>query len=785
MSLEKVLLPTNNSTWGVHARPIATNLYKFAYDFDNLNDKKEFVVKVLFGGTKDETLESYFASQPKVRWTRKNDVKAKVKIDKRDYDPLYDDDWFLNKDILILQNLKNKQVEYFFYALTNPQKLNDNVFEYDAELDVFFTYSHLNYINPNAYVEVVQSHFNNWIKNGLEYVPNINYDNQNELFSKEDFDVKPETLVLQKTHDLINLDNISDFPLTFDATMQDKKDQEAFLYQLNQSFMRVVYFNNDFTQQKAVLDALITWRTTDGTNPYTLKPFANQNYYILFAPQNPVLPVGIGQDYYINFQWPLPSPDEPYQFQKTIYDSVNNLLDTNFDKSKEAQITGVISQSMLHNSAYDLPIVHFLYYMTLYKLSATITKEDTPLVGKGGRFTFLLNQDETTYPNQTIMLFQASGDPPLTQTPYFANTPMFNLVDYIVIPTIRQFYVSLTIDISDICNNLDLDETKTYLPKQEPKMLMHPFTNFKMENYYAEYEYFLNNFAYQFSLYNNKFSFDIRYLIYHDFQILNKGYYIFLAANFNGSYLQKLITKMSYHNGAQNYLPSYNSAYTSWAVDNYNQYNTSMNQAKIKRNEAYANSALGGLSAVGDALEGNFGGAINQANQAVQGGLNANFGVQSLRASLNDRKNGAVGVQPTTSKEFNNLYLHNFQEQFNVYTLNAWNFTKLNWWFHKFGIKSGMTYQWNREKIQRTMYWWDYLQMENVYEAIQLYPLGTDAFSNEVKTIISESLQNGITFFHVRREPASQQLRYVDIKDYNHNNVPAEYVFAKWNKPSI
>lgn len=68
--------------------------------------------------------------------------------------------------------------------------------------------------------------------------------------------------------------------------------------------------------------------------------------------------------------------------------------------------------------------------------------------------------------------------------------------------------------------------------------------------------------------------------------------------------------------------------------------------------------------------------------------------------------------------------------------------------------------------------------MENVYEAIQLYPLGSDAFSNEIKTIIAESLQNGMTFFHVRRETASQKLRYVDIKDYNHNNVPAEYVLS-------
>ena len=201
--------------------------------------------------------------------------------------------------------------------------------------------------------------------------------------------------------------------------------------------------------------------------------------------------------------------------------------------------------------------------MKLNGLSATITKRGTPIVGKGGIFTFLLNQDSPYYPNQTIMLFQASGDPPLLEIPYFPNTPMFNLVDYIVIPTIRQFYVPVTIDISEICNNLDLDETKSYLPKQEPKMLMHPFTNFKMENYYAEYEYFLNNFGFTFYLSQKKLSFDIRYLIYHDFQILNKGYYIFLEQNFNEVHLQKLITKMSYHNGAQNYLPSYNSAYTS------------------------------------------------------------------------------------------------------------------------------------------------------------------------------------------------------------------------------
>ena len=96
-----------------------------------------------------------------------------------------------------------------------------------------------------------------------------------------------------------------------------------------------------------------------------------------------------------------------------------------------------------------------------------------------------------------------------------------------------------------------------------------------------------------------------------------------------------------------------------------------MQQAKIKRDEAYSSGGLNILGGIGDALEGNFGGAANAFNSGGSQIANANFGVQSLQASLNDRKNGAVGVQPTTSKEFNNLYLHNFQEQFNIYTLNS------------------------------------------------------------------------------------------------------------------
>lgn len=774
MSLEKILLPTNNSTWGVHARPIATNLYKFAYDFDNLNDKEEFVALELFN-LPNTKLSDLFAKQPLVRWTRKSDIKAEVKIDRRDYDPNYDDDWFLNKDILILQNSENVSIKWFFYAITNPKKLNDFVFSYDCELDVFFTYAHINYINPNAYIRVEQSHFNNWVADSFgqgTYVPSISFSSQNELFSKETLAIKTDNLIKIKSYNLTDNKN-TDLIINFDPkTMNDPKLQERFWKTMQLAYWRVVYFSEDVGTRKvwgAQENETSKWNSPwSGGSTIDLAPFSSKlNYYLLATPQHVFYSdVTDPQNDIVNFQllYRTGTGTATQNVNSGFYNYVNLLLSTNYQSVALAKQSGVLSQAIIHNASYDLPILHFLLYLQNKNINVTIFAKKTMF----DTYIFTFQMDYLKYIGQVKNDWLGLANAP--SFIIFAN----NIIGWDIngqgyLPTSTNLKLN-NVQVNDICGILNTDKTQPFMFKNEPKMLVSPFTSFKIENYYSEYEFFLNNFNY-----DTYPSLNFKFFIINDWQISNKGYYIINADNLS----LKLTTKMNYYNGAQNYLPTYNNAYTSWAVDNYNQYTTSINQAETRKKEAEANSGIGFLGAIGDAVSGNFGGAVNSINSGVQGAINANFEVQKLQASLADKKNAPTQIQPTTSKEYNNMILNNFSEQLNIYTLNEWNFKKVNWYFHKFGIKSGFTYKWDRENLQRTMWWWDYIETENFYEAVTTKYINANPLSNNIKQIISESYENGITFFHVRRDPTTNKLEYLQIKDYNHNNVPTSIVKQK------
>ena len=781
MSLEKVLLPTYNSTWGVHVRPVSTNLYKFAYDFDNLQDKEDFVVQELFDLKPPSKLSDLFKKQPSVRWTRKSDLKAEVKIDKRNYDAKYDDNWFLNKDIIILYNEKDQQIKYFFYAITNPRKINDYIFSYDCELDVFFTYGHLDYINSKSYLRVEQAHFNNWIDHGTGgIVPNIKYDNQNELFSKESFNINTEQLVKVNSYDFNeNLDEL-DWNISFDRTTMTDELIERFYKALHQCYWRIVYFSEDIGTRKV-------WGLDDNETSKWISPWSDDdqivlasfqaklNYYLLATPQNIFYdedPLFTNKDVVrFTFVWEGNTGAKVIQnISGGFYNYVNLLLSANYESTALSKQAGVISQAIIHNACYDLPIIHFFNYLKNRNIQIVVKA----LQDQGGNDAYIFNfemnyikqsktkkstHDWLCLENNVDFLIYANNiiDWDFQNKQFNPNTPVFTLSG---------------VDFSKICNVLNKDVTAGFIRKQEPKMLMSPFTSIKLESFYAEYEYFLNNFNYSFNVKNGLIYLDFNFSLLHDWQIANKGYYIFNTDSLS----QKLVTKMHYYNGAQNYLPTYNNAYTSWAVDNYNQYTTSMNQAQTKKKEAEANSGLDFFGAVGDALSGNFGGAVNQINSGVQGAVNAGFEVQKLQASLADKKNAPTTIQPTTSKEYNNMILNNFSEQLNIYTLSQWNFEKINWYFHKYGIKSGNNYQWNRDKLQRSRYWWNYLETENLYEAVSLKVLKNDGLSANIKQIIAESYENGITFFHVRRDKQTNKLQFAEIKDYDHNNVPMDFV---------
>ena len=140
------------------------------------------------------------------------------------------------------------------------------------------------------------------------------------------------------------------------------------------------------------------------------------------------------------------------------------------------------------------------------------------------------------------------------------------------------------------------------------------------------------------------------------------------------------------------------------------------------------------------------------------------FEKQGIKAEYQDASMAPHTIEATVSSRViasrNGLYAPNFR----LKTLTSYAQKTIATYFIKNGYNWNILVDYNKMNVQKSRYWYNYVQASGVFENIALQ------VTNEVKEIIEASYKIGITFYHVRKKKDGT-LDYVSIKDYSKNNL--------------
>lgn len=170
--MNKILLPKNNSIWGVIINPQSSNTYRHALSFDTKQLKEQFIGQELFGSSSYDW-KAELDKQPSISIPEQDGKNITVRVQREQY-PNYSFDELLNKDFLILLTELNGTKKYKYYAISSAT-VKGQIIEYKAELDIFFTYDVKDMFNDKP-IKINQAMYDRYKKENNTIIPNFNGD---------------------------------------------------------------------------------------------------------------------------------------------------------------------------------------------------------------------------------------------------------------------------------------------------------------------------------------------------------------------------------------------------------------------------------------------------------------------------------------------------------------------------------------------------------------------------------------------------------------------------------
>lgn len=754
--MAKILLPKFNSTWGVHVNPRGVNYYKYAYDFESLDDKLLFVSQTLLNNI---TIEKAFANLPDVKSminTRNSPLMMTFNVKRTDYgtEPL---DWFLGKDICILQ-LEDK---YYFYAIKNIKWDSFDAFTYTAELDIFFTYGEQKFFKDNTDVFVKRAHYDRFVIPSTETskifaIPNLAIDTpavSNENFHQQDLQYN---LDVNEVTYLYWGQFLSDYHLGI--VIDENK------WRNNIKFRWIPFTNQNPTY----------WKTTDASKSAqpTLQ-FDKQMINFLTYNYGYFLAINIDTNAILQFTDNSGTKQTVTNVQLVMRDIGGNLIYADDIYT----VLNTLFEKNLGNTPYTKQNNNALASAELQKNIPTMCVYDTWVIPKclwNSPQNVEVSYDTTTQTLSIIIDLSTSvnfgGKISTIESIYGVNEDkqlnLFNIYDN---QNMNYDYEPIVIvDTNNYINYSD-DENNEADYHNETKCLIAPYAYVSFYNFYSELKYdikFLNQKWTQLELSLN-FHVDINY------EIKNRAIYLTMI---DGYYSKGNKLQTNFNNQHAEYLPTYNYAYSNFLLNNNQSLQNSYN--KLSYDQAYSTTTgviagileeLAGVALLftGAGAVGGLGliaGGIATGVEAGQKYGDYAYEKQGIKSQYQDVSMAPHTIEATVSSRVvasrNNLYAPNIA----LKTLTPFVQKSVANLFMKTGYNWNLLVDYNKENIQKSRYWFNYVELSSCFENIILQ------VTNEVKEVIETSFQKGITFYHVRKKKDGT-LAYLDIKDYSKNNL--------------
>ena len=762
--MAKILLPINNSTWGVHVNPRGVNTYKYVYDFESLDDKLKFVEKELLNNL---SIQKAFANLPDVKSminTRNSPLSMTFNVKKKDYmsQPL---DWFLGKDICILELEGN----YYFYAIKSIKWDSFDAFTYEAELDIFFTYGEQKFFKDNTQMFILRAHSDRWkkvpAKQGF-FVPNLALDSpstSDEQFHQQDLQ-----------YNLANPPNNFQYWEKFMADYQPNWKIIDPLKWRNNIKMRIIPFtarnpfywkteNTTSNDTKAVPTyqfnkPLINYRDYNyaffiSFSFHNILSFIDENGVTReFAEIDLLVKDAKGVEFAVDDIYSLLNTLFEENLGNTPYTEQNNKALANAELKKQIPTMCVQDTWIIPPIFWDNPNITITYQASTNSLQFHIDTSQT------GDWCLSVETTEDIY------------GPQQNQTLRLANISRFNY---------DKNYVTIN-------HSVDIVTSKNYVlsPPNDPtdpanyqfesKLLIAPYAYVACYNYYAELKYNIALLVQNWNVsINDELMLTLNFTAQQNYELKNRALYLSITEGYyaQGNYLQN-----NYNNQHAEYLPSYNYSYTDFMLNNNQSLQNQYNKLQYDQNYAtIAGSVAAGLEIIAGVLAlftgagaiagaGLIAGGIATGVEAGAKATDIGYEMQGIKAQYQNASMSPHTIDATISSRvltsLNNLYAPSFR----LKSLTPYAQQTVANYFMKNGYSYQTLQDYNAKNLQKSRYWYNYVQLSGCFENIILQ------VTNEVKEIIEASFKQGITFFHVRKKKDGS-LAYTSIKDYSLNNL--------------
>lgn len=714
--MTKALLTNLNTVWGVIINPQSSNTYRHILSFKDEVTKKTFINNNLTGG-KDFEVE--LDKQPEIGLTQVTAVTSVFSVNLKNY-PNETFDSLLNKDFAIIK--EEGVIKY--YTLQGTRK--GQTIEYQAELDIFFTYDIRTMFTGQT--QIKQAMIDRYSLSGgkLKYAfikDDGTVDYTYPIFNNEEFDsISPDSLVQKEDTMYIGYDYTPHMVNFISGELSDSIKRKA----------------NDFLNK-------LVWNTMAVSNPDQPKyDDFNGNkmpYYIITWPNHP-------DDGYSKV------PDISIEFYKNKYPD-SDIANKTTISTKTQTIYKLLKMPKVLKSSRQMSLInplienHILYMAGNVPHGKVIVHHGS---GDISHLEIILENMETTY-NGTKVFGRGGVRVASVEVETSKNEQYL---------TISRHGRTMSEDFDDIdktgfriLNNPDYDPLSIPITKDE-LIINDKIWNPEMEVKAKFAPYQLLQIK---GVTNNTFNYEPQYMI-SKYQLqwdLINSYELSLSKVLIYSRNYKKIYKKpsTVENRFFVDVGAYNMPTTSTEYDEFNarhkeQFSSGMLSKGLK-------TGLGAAGLIAGALTGGLG-AMPFLAASSSFAVNSAMEIKGQLAQKEDLKNAPAHVNNASTSWMFDSYIKDYRYKLTLYGLEPNEDLLIKQHFYKYGynLKDRID---DINKYLDNRYRFNYIQVKGSFENIKLQASG------EIKQIINDTLESGVTIWHVRDINT-----FKGIKEYRYAN---------------
>lgn len=724
ISMTKALLTNLNTVWGVIINPQSSNTYRHILSFKDETTKKAFINRELFGG---KDYEQELDKQPEIGFTQVTAVTAVFSVNKKDY-PNESYDSLLNKDFAIIK----EEGKTKFYTLQGTRK--GQTVEYQADLDIFFTYDIRKMFTGQTQIKQAMLDRYKYENFKLKYAfmkDNDTVDYTHPIFNNEEFDnISPDSLVQKGDTMYLGYDykpHMQSF-ISNDVLSDDiKRKANDFLNKLVWNTMAIGNTDqpkgDDFNGNK-VPYYVITW-ANHPDNGYSKVPEISVDFYKETYPTNDnTLKISASTENQTIYKL-LKTPNVLKSTRQMSL--VNPLIENHLFYIDNGTPKGKV---IVHHGAGDISKIE----LVVEHMKTNYNK--TEVFGRGGvRIATVnvggdLNEHYLTISRHGRMWADDLGD--ILYSGYrIVDKPDYNPLE-------------LKLTKKDL-----IDPIAYWNPETEVKAKFAPYQMLQIKG-----------------VTNNTFNYEPQYLISKyqlQWDLLN-SYELSLSKVLIYSRNYKNIYKKpsSVENRFFIDVGAYNMPTTSTELDEFNarhkeQYSSGMLSKGLK-------AGLGAAGLMAGVLTGGIG-AMPFLAMSSSLAVNSAMEIKGQMAQKEDLKNAPPHVNNASTSWMFDSYIKDYRYKVTLYGLEPNEDLLIKQHFYKYGynlkdrVDDINKYLDSRERF-------NYIQAKGVFENIYLQASG------EIKQIINDTLESGLTIWHVRDAYA-----FKGVKNYRYPN-PERSLYA-------